>query len=213
MILAAGRGERMRPLTDTVPKPLLEVRGKPLIVYHLEKLSRLGVTDVVINLSWLGDLIRDRLEDGAQWNLRIHYSDEGATALETGGGIFRALPWLGCDPFLLVNADVYTDFDFGTLRIKPDAWAHLVLVPNPPQGLRGDFSLRDGLVLDEPDAPRWTYGCFGLYRPELFDGCKDGRFPLLPVLRHAIAAQRLHGELYSGIWNDVGTLDRLAALQ
>jgi N-acetyl-alpha-D-muramate 1-phosphate uridylyltransferase len=213
MILAAGRGERMRPLTDTVPKPLLEVRGKPLIFYHLEKLSRLGLSDVVINLAWLGDLIRDRIKDGAQWSLRVRYSDEGGEALETGGGIFKALPWLGCDPFLVLNADVYTDFDYSTLRIESQAWAHLVMVPNPRQGPRGDFSLRDGLIQDEPHAQRWTYSGIGLYRPQLFDGCTSGKFPLLPLLRRAIAAQHLYGELYSGIWNDVGTLDRLAALQ
>jgi MurNAc alpha-1-phosphate uridylyltransferase len=189
------------------------VRGKPLIVYHLEKLSRLGLSDVVINLSWLGDLIRDRLKDGAQWNLRIRYSEEGAEALETGGGIFKALPWLGPDPFLVLNADVYTDFDYSTLRIESQAWAHLVMVANPPQGLRGDFSLRDGLIQDQPNAQRWTFSGIGLYRPELFGGCTAGKFPLLPLLRRAIAAQRLHGELYSGIWNDVGTIDRLAALQ
>jgi N-acetyl-alpha-D-muramate 1-phosphate uridylyltransferase len=213
MILAAGRGERMRPLTDTVPKALLEVRGKPLIVYHLEKLSRLGLSEVVINLAWLGDRIRDRLRDGAQWNLRIRYSDEGGEALETGGGIFKALPWLGADPFLVLNADVYTDFDYGTLRIESQVWAHLVMVANPPQGLRGDFSLRNGLIYDEPNAARWTYSGIGLYRPELFEGCTSGKFPLLPLLRRAIAAQRLSGEFYSGIWNDVGTTDRLAALQ
>jgi MurNAc alpha-1-phosphate uridylyltransferase len=213
MILAAGRGERMRPLTDTVPKALLEVRGKPLIVYHLEKLSRLGLSEVVINLAWLGDRIRDRLRDGAEWSLRIRYSDEGGEALETGGGIFQALPWLGADPFLVLNADVYTDFDYGTLRIESQAWAHLVMVANPPQGLRGDFSLRNGLIYDEPDAARWTYSGIGLYRPELFEGCRSGKFPLLPLLRRAIAAQRVSGELYCGIWNDVGTADRLAALQ
>jgi N-acetyl-alpha-D-muramate 1-phosphate uridylyltransferase len=213
MILAAGRGERMRPLTDHTPKPLLEVRGKPLIVHHLEKLSRLGLTEVVINLAWLGNVIRERLGDGARWNLQIQYSDEGAEALETGGGIFKALPWIGSDPFLIVNGDVFTDYDFGALRIAPKAWAHLVLVPNPPQGLRGDFSLRDGYVVDEPGAPRWTYSGIGLYRPELFTGCVAGKFRMLPVFERAIAAQRLQAEIYTGIWNDVGTVDRLNALQ
>jgi N-acetyl-alpha-D-muramate 1-phosphate uridylyltransferase len=213
MILAAGRGERMRPLTDHTPKPLLEVRGKPLIVYHLEKLSRLGLTDVVINLAWLGPVIRERLQDGAPWNLRIHYSDEGAQALETGGGIFRALPWLGPDPFLIINGDVYTDYDFGTLRIAPQAWAHLVLVPNPPQSLRGDFSLEHGLIGERQDTPRWTYSGLGLYRPELFTGCTAGKFRMLQVFQRAIAAGRLYGEVYRGVWNDVGTVDRLNALQ
>jgi MurNAc alpha-1-phosphate uridylyltransferase len=212
MILAAGRGERMRPLTDHTPKPLLEVRGKPLIVYHLEKLSRLGCTCVVINLAWLGQLIRARLQDGAQWGLHIHYSDEGTEALETGGGIFKALPQLGSDPFLIVNGDVYTDYDFGSLSIAPQPWAHLVLVPNPPQGLHGDFSLRDGLVQDEPGTPRWTYSGIGLLRPQLFEGCAAGKFKLLPLLQRAIAAQRLSGELYTGVWNDIGTIDRLQGL-
>jgi N-acetyl-alpha-D-muramate 1-phosphate uridylyltransferase len=213
MILAAGRGERMRPLTDRLPKPLLEVRGKPLIVYHLEKLSRLKVTDVIINLAWLGAMIRDRLGDGAQWGVRIHYSDEGGEALETGGGVFRALQQLGPDPFLIVNGDVYTDYDFAALSIGPQAWAHLVLVPNPPQGPKGDFSLRDGLVTDEPGQPHWTFSGIALYRPELFTGCVAGKFRMLPLYRRAIAAQRLAGELYTGVWSDVGTIDRLNALQ
>jgi N-acetyl-alpha-D-muramate 1-phosphate uridylyltransferase len=212
MVLAAGRGERMRPLTDTVPKPLLEVRGKPLIVHHLEKLSRLGVKDVVINLAWLGDRIRAALEDGVKWNLRIRYSDEGDEALETGGGIFKALPWLGTEPFLVVNADVFSDFDFGTLQIAPGAWAQLTLVPNPPQHPKGDFALADGRVLEQ-GRPTWTYSGFGLYRPELFEGCTPGRFALLPLFQRAIRAQRLHAQTYSGLWNDVGTVERLAALQ
>jgi MurNAc alpha-1-phosphate uridylyltransferase len=212
MVLAAGRGERMRPLTDQLPKPLLTVRGKPLIVYHLEKLSRLGVQEVVINLAWLGNLIREALKDGSQWNLRIRYSDEGGQALETGGGIFHALPWLGAEPFLLVNADIFSDFDFGVLQIAPDALAHLVLVPNPPQHPMGDFALDCGRVLAQGD-PRWTYGCIGLIRPELFEGCAAGRFPLRPLLERAIAAGRLHGQVYHGLWNDVGTAERLAALQ
>jgi MurNAc alpha-1-phosphate uridylyltransferase len=213
MILAAGRGERMRPLTDRTPKPLLEVRGKPLIVYHLEKLSRIGVSDVVINLAWLGPVIRERLQDGAQWGMHIRYSDEGDEALETGGGVFRALPLLGPDPFLIVNGDIYTDYDFTKLAISPQAWAHLVLVPNPPQGLKGDFSLRDGLVTEEPGQPRWTYSGIALYRPELFTGCAAGKFRMLPLFQRAIAAQRLAGELYTGVWNDVGTVERLKALQ
>jgi MurNAc alpha-1-phosphate uridylyltransferase len=212
MVLAAGRGERMRPLTDSVPKPLLEVRGKPLIVYHLEKLARLGVQQVVINLAWLGERIRAALGDGARWNLAIQYSDEAGMALETGGGIFQALPWLGSEPFLVVNADVYTDFDFGALRIAPDALAQLVLVANPVQHPNGDFSLVDGRV-SEHDGARYTYSGIGLYRAELFAGCSAGRFPLLPLLRRAMDARRLHGQLHSGAWSDVGSVERLAALQ
>ncbi len=212
MLLAAGRGERMRPLTDTVPKPLLMVRDKPLIVYHLEKLARSGVRQVVINLSWLGEQIRAALGDGTRWNLRIHYSDEGPNALETGGGIQRALPWLGPAPFMVVNADVFTDFDFGALSIGPEALAQLLLVPNPAHHPRGDFALSDGRIVDAP-AREWTYACIGLFRPELFAERAPGRFPLLPVLQRAIALGRLHGQTYRGRWSDVGTADRLAALQ
>jgi MurNAc alpha-1-phosphate uridylyltransferase len=212
MLLAAGRGERMRPLTDTVPKPLLTVRGKPLIVWHLERLAHLGVKQVVINLAWLGDQVRAALGDGSRWQLQIHYSDEGATALETGGGIFQALPWLGPQPFLVVNADVFTDLDFGLLRIAPDALAHLVLVANPMHHPHGDFALVNGRVQQDGGA-RWTYSGIGLYRPELFAGCSAGKFPLLPLLRRAIASQRLHGQVFEGAWNDVGSVERLAALQ
>lgn len=212
MLLAAGRGERMRPLTDQVPKPLLTVRGKPLIVYHLEKLSRLGVQRVVINLAWLGGQIRAALGDGATWKLQIHYSDEGEQALETGGGIFQALPQLGQQPFLVVNADVFTDLDFGAIRIAPQALAQLVLVANPKHHPQGDFALSDGRV-QEHGAARWTYSGIGLYRPELFQGCSAGRFPLLPLLRRAIAAGQLHGQLFTGSWSDVGSVERLAALQ
>jgi MurNAc alpha-1-phosphate uridylyltransferase len=213
IVLAAGRGERLRPLTDSCPKPLLTVRGQPLIVYHLEKLARLGIPEVVINLSWHGAAIRAALGDGARWNLRLRYSDEGDTALETGGGIFRALPWLGPDPFLVINADVHTDFDFGALSVPADALAQLVLVPNPAHVPDGDFALRDDGRVLEQGAPRWTYAGIGLYRPELFAHCTPGRFPLLPLLRRAIADGRLCGQVYLGAWSDVGTAERLAALQ
>ena len=212
MVLAAGRGERMRPLTDQVPKPLLTVRGKPLIIYHLEKLSRLGVKRVVINLAWLGGQIRDALGDGARWNLQIRYSEEGAEALETGGGIFRALPWLGPQPFLVVNADVFTELDFGAIHLAPEAVAQLVLVANPMHHPYGDFALVNGRVQEQGGA-RWTYAGIGLYRPELFEGCAAGRFPLLPLLRRASAAGKLHGQVFEGAWSDVGSVERLAALQ
>jgi MurNAc alpha-1-phosphate uridylyltransferase len=212
MLLAAGRGERLRPLTDRIPKPLLTVRGKPLIVYHLEKLARLGVRQVVINLAWLGDQIRAALGDGSRWGLDIVYSDEGGEALETGGGIQRALPWLGAEPFLVVNSDVFTAFDFAALRISPQALAQLVLVPNPEHVPNGDFAFCDGRVR-ESGAPRLTYSGIGLFRPELFAGCVLGKFPLLPLLQRAIALDRLRGQLYTGAWSDVGTPARLAALQ
>ena len=212
MVLAAGRGERMRPLTDQVPKPLLTVGGKPLIVYHLEKLSRLGVKQVVINLAWLGGQIRAALGDGARWGLQIHYSDEGEQALETGGGIYQALPLLGAQPFLVVNADVFTEFDFSAIRIAPEALAQLVLVANPMHHPRGDFALINGRVQEQGGA-RWTYSGIGLYRPELFASCSPGKFPLLPLLRRAIAGGRLQGQVFDGAWSDVGSVERLAALQ
>jgi MurNAc alpha-1-phosphate uridylyltransferase len=202
----------MRPLTDQTPKPLLTVRGKPLIVYHLEQLARGGVRDVVINLAWLGRQIRAALGDGSSWGMSIRYSDEGARALETGGGIFKALPWLSGEPFLVVNADVYTDFDFATLQIAADAWAQLLLVPNPAHHPEGDFALEQGRIVAQ-GTPRYTYAGIGVFRPEVFRGCQPGRFSLLPLLQRAIAARRLQGKFYGGQWTDVGTAERLAALQ
>ncbi len=212
MILAAGRGERLRPLTLTTPKPLLPVRGRPLIAWHLEALARAGVREVVINLSWLGERIRTALGDGAVYGVAIRYSDEGPEPLETGDGIFQALPLLGREPFLLVNGDVYTDFDLGRLRCAPAALGHLVLVPNPPHHPLGDFALERGLI-GESGEPRYTYAGIGVLHPELFSGCSAGRFALLPLLRRAIALGRLQGELYTGAWTDVGTLERLNGLQ
>jgi MurNAc alpha-1-phosphate uridylyltransferase len=216
MILAAGRGERMRPLTDSIPKPLLLAGGKPLIRYPLEALARAGVRDVVINLSWQGEALRRALGDSASLGLRLHWSDEGTPSLETGGGIFRALPLLGPDPFVVVNGDVWTDFELALLIGDPavldrEALAKLVLVPNPPQHPSGDFGLEGGDVV-ERDTDRLTYSGIGVYRPEFFEGCQDGRFPLLPLLRRAIAARRLRGLLHSGRWTDVGTPERLARL-
>ena len=219
MLLAAGRGERMRPLTDTTPKPLLSVGGRPLIAYHLDALARGGVREVVINLSWLGAQIRAALGSGAAWGVHISYSEEGPVPLETGGGIFQALPLLGSEPFLVVNADVFTDFDPTTLRLEPQADARLVLVPNPPHHPRGDFGLESERVIERAaDAAAaspqetFTYAGIGIYRPELFAGCRAGRFALLPLLQRAIAAGRLRGQLYRGGWLDVGSPARLAEL-
>jgi N-acetyl-alpha-D-muramate 1-phosphate uridylyltransferase len=214
MVLAAGRGERLRPLTDSTPKPLLEVRGKPLIQWHLEAIARAGIREVVVNLAWLGEQIEATVGDGARFGLVVHYSREPAGALEAGGGIFRALPLLGAGPFLLVNGDVYTDFDFARLAaggLAAGSLAKLVMVRNPPQHPHGDFALRDGELFPE-GAARHTYSGLGLYSPALFDGCKDGRFPLLPLLQKAMQARALHGELHEGAWTDVGTVDRLEAL-
>jgi len=212
MVLAAGRGERLRPLTDSVPKPLVQVGGKPLIAWHLAALARAGIREVVINLSWLGEQLRAALGDGGGFGVTIRYSEEGPVPLETGGGIFRALPLLGAEPFLLVNGDIWTDLPFETLSLAPAALAHLVLVPNPPQHPHGDFGLDPGGIVVNRDSDRFTYCGVGLYRPEFFHGCEPGRFPLLPLLNRAIAARQLHGELYRGRWSDVGTPARLAAL-
>jgi len=212
MLLAAGRGERLRPITDTLPKPLVEIAGKPLIVYHLEALARAGVRDVVINLSWLGEKIRAALDDGSRYGVRITYSEEGPVPLETGGGIQRALPLLGPGPFLVVNSDVWTDADFARfLTLEEDADARLLLAPNPPHHPCGDFGLEGDFVV-ERDADRFTYTGIGLYRPELFAGCAPGKFPLLPLLKRAIAARRLRGAVHRGEWLDIGSPDRLAWL-
>jgi N-acetyl-alpha-D-muramate 1-phosphate uridylyltransferase len=211
MLLAAGRGERMRPITDALPKPLVEVGGRPLIAWHLAALARAGVQEVVINLSWLGEQLRAALGDGSAFGVAITWSDEGPVPLETGGGIFRAAPLLGPGPFLVVNADIWTDIDFAQLELAPEAHAHLVLIPNPPHHPRGDFALEDGRVVNR-DSGRLTYSGVGLYRPEFFHDCAPGRFPLLPLLNRAIAARRASGELHRGEWCDVGTVERLNAL-
>ncbi len=210
MVLAAGRGERLRPLTDSVPKPLIEVGGRPLIAWHLAALRRAGVTQVVVNLSWLGEQLRAALGDGRSFGLELRYTDEGPVALETGGGILNALPLLGPAPFLVVSADIFTDLDFRQLHLEPGALAHLVLVPNPAHHPRGDFALRGDVVVEEGE--RLTYGNVGLYRPEFFAGCTPGRFPLVEPLRRAIAAGAVRGELFRGQWWDVGTPQRLAQL-
>jgi len=212
MILAAGRGERMRPLTDHTPKPLLKVAGKPLIVWHIERLARAGICDLVINHAHLGQQIEDLLGDGAQWGVHIRYSREGeGRALDTGGGIFRALPLLGGAPFLVVNADVWCDLDPRQLNLGADDLVQLVMVDNPPQHPAGDFHLAGGR-LSAAAEPRLTYSGIGVYRPELFDGCSAGAFPLAPLLRSAMTAGRAGGEHYRGRWTDVGTPQRLAEL-
>ena len=211
MILAAGRGERMRPLTDHTPKPLLRVGGKRLIEYHLEALAAAGFREVVINHAHLGGQIEQALGDGERYGVTIHYSPEG-TALETGGGIFRALPLLGGGPFLVVNGDVWCDYPFARLCEVQTRGAHLVLVPNPPQHPAGDFQLRDGGVLSEGEGERLTFSGIGVYHPTLFAGCEPGPFPLAPLLRRAMAAGQVSGERFDGRWFDIGTPERLAEL-
>ncbi len=211
MILAAGRGDRMRPLTDETPKPLLTVGGRPLIDYQLAALASGGIDEVVINLSWLGAKIRAMIGTGDKYGLKITYSDEGAEALETGGGIFRALPWLGPDPFWVVNGDVFADFRFDLRAFAPGVLGHLVMVANPAHHPRGDFSLADGHITAR--GPRsWTYSGIAVLHPDLFAGAVDARFPLAPLLDAAIERRALTGEVFDGRWIDVGTPERLAAL-
>ncbi|MBE0626523.1 MAG: nucleotidyltransferase family protein [Burkholderiales bacterium] len=213
MILAAGRGVRMRPLTDTVAKPLLPAGGKPLIVWQLEKLARAGFCEVVINHAHLGHMIEAALGDGARFGVSIRYSRERA-ALETAGGIALALPLLGEAPFLVINADVFSDYDFAALAgvDLQDRLAHLVLVDNPPQHPRGDFALEAGQV-HETGKALLTFSGMGVYAPRLFGGIAPGaKAALAPLLRNAMASNRVSGEYYAGRWHDIGTAERLQAL-
>lgn len=213
MLLAAGKGERMRPLTLATPKPLLAVAGKPLIDYHIEALVEAGIQDIVINVSWLGQQIVEHCGGGARWGCAIHYSEEHEP-LETAGGIIRALKKLGDKPFLLVNADIWTDFNFEGLfhqMLSPGA-AHLLLVDNPAHNPDGDFSLRQGRVAGA-GKDSLTYAGIGLYDPRFFDGYAPGKRPLLPLLEHAIAERRLYAQHYRGRWTDVGTPSRLEQLE
>jgi MurNAc alpha-1-phosphate uridylyltransferase len=211
MLLAAGRGERMRPLTDDTPKPLLQAGGLPLIDYPLRALALAGIREVVVNLSWQAAKLRAHLGDGSRFGLALQFSEEGPVPLETGGGIFHALDRLGPGPFVLVNGDVWTDFPLESLALPADALAHLVLVPNPAQHPAGDFWLQeDGRIGDSGE--RGTYSGVAVLAPALFAGCSPGRFPLKPLLDRAREAGRLSGEFWRGHWYDVGTPERLAAL-
>lgn len=213
MILAAGRGERMRPLSDALPKCLLQVRGKPLIVWMIEALARSGVAEIVINHAHLGHMIEAELGDGHRYRVAIRYSPE-AEALETAGGIAKALPLLGTAPFLAVNSDIFCDFDFAGLvtRALGQQLAHLVLVSNPSHHPQGDFGLRGSRVEDAGD-PKWTFSGIGLYQPGLFAGVTPGsKGQIAPLLRAAMARGLVSGELHNGEWHDVGTPQRLAEL-
>ena len=223
MILAAGRGERLRPLTDSCPKPLLQVAGKPLIVHHIEALARAGIREIVINTAWLANQFPAALGDGARFGVSIAYSFEGETGLETGGGLLNALPLLGSEPFLLVNGDVHVDLDFGSLALPAGDLAYLLMV-DPPDGGHGDFSLdASARLMPEGDGMRLTYSGIGIIHPALFAGWRAGlaadevhggppRFRLAPLLRHAMRQGHIGGRHHQKHWSDAGTPESLAKL-
>ena len=212
MILAAGRGERMRPLTDHTPKPLLQAGKHRLIEYHLLNLAAAGFKDIVINVAWLGQQIMDTLGDGRHYGLRIQYSDEGTQALETGGGIFNARDLLGEDPFLVINGDVYTDYPLQKLNgFTPATLAHLVLVPNPDHNPEGDFYLQDDKLAVDGDI-QFTFSGIGVYTWDFFEGQRNIGFPLAPLFRKYAQKNQISAELYEGEWLDIGTSERLEKL-
>ena len=211
MVLAAGRGERLRPLTDTTPKSLVTVHGETLLERHLATISAAGIRTVVINLGWLGSKIVDHIGSGAQFGLHVVYSDEGSNVLETGGGICRALPLLGPDPFLVVNADIFTDMPVPDVALQDDEMGHLVLVPSPNYRAGGDFDIENGKIVNA-ETQSLTFSGVAVYRPELFSGCEPGRFSVVPMLRQAAESGLLQGSVYRGQWADIGTPERLATL-
>ena len=209
MILAAGRGERMRPLTDELPKPLLEVADKPLIVYHIEKLVTAGFEEIIINIAHLGYKIAESLGDGSAWNVKISYSDEQEDgALESAGGIIKALPLLGDENFLVVNGDVFCEYDFDPHFDLGENLAHLILVENPKHNPNGDFGLKNTSVLNE-DKLKYTFSGIGYYNPKIFNGFNAQKLALSPILREKIKNKQISGELFSGDWHDIGTPQRL----
>lgn len=223
LVFAAGLGERMRPLTDTTPKPLLPAGGKPLIAWHLEKLAAIGVREVVVNTSWLAGQFPAALGGGSRWGLRLHFVDEGAVPLETGGGMLNALPLLGDAPFLLVNGDIWTDYDFALLPRDPPGLAHLVMVDRPAYATHGDFALDARGLVREHGPQCLTYSGIGVYRPGLLEDWREHagafetrggkpKFRLAPILRAHMAEGSIGGEHHRGRWTDVGTPERLAAL-
>ena len=212
MILAAGRGERLRPLTDETPKPLIKVAGKSLIEYHIENLAHAGLKDIVINTAWLAEKIHAQLGDGSSYGVTIQYSDEG-TALETAGGIIKALPLLGDDPFVVVNGDIWCDYDFSTLPVlEADKQAHLLLVDNPDHNPAGDFALENGLIRKTGNT-MYTFSGIGIYTPSFFADQPKGALPLAPIIRSKSDIDIVSGEYHPGSWTDVGTIERLDELE
>jgi MurNAc alpha-1-phosphate uridylyltransferase len=212
MILAAGRGERLRPLTDKIPKPLVSVAGKSLIEYHIENLAKAGVAEIIINTAWLAEKIHQQLGDGSKYGINILYSDEGK-ALETAGGIINALPLLGDEAFLVVNGDIWCDFDFSTLpELNTDRQAHLILVNNPAHHPEGDFAL-SGELIKNNGQPMYTYSGIGIYHPDFFSTQKKGASPLAPIIREKCEQNLISGQYHAGRWTDVGTLERLQQLE
>ena len=213
MILAAGRGERMRPLTDSVPKPLLQIDEHCLIEHHLFNLRDAGFTEVIINVAWLGQQIIDKLGSGDKYGVKLVFSNEGDQALETAGGIFNALPLLGEAPFLVINGDIWTDYPLQSLcSHRLTTKAHLVLVNNPPHHPQGDFSIA-GNLLQENVQQKYTFSGIGVYSAEFFQQSSNGKYPLAPMIRQFISQQQISGELYQGEWWDIGTPQRLQQLQ
>jgi MurNAc alpha-1-phosphate uridylyltransferase len=208
MILAAGRGERLRPLTDSLPKPLVEIGGKTLVDHHLDALVQAGFREIVINQGHLGDLLRERVGDGSSRGVHIHWSNEQPEALETGGGLFKALPLLGDGPFLAVNGDVWSDYPYARLRAVKCDRAHLVMVPNPEHNTAGDFALASGRVRRSGE-PMLTFSGVAVYHPRLFDGCSPGKFSVVPLLHDAMENHLVTGEIHRGGWHDIGTHERL----
>lgn len=219
MILAAGRGERMRPLTDSCPKPLLKVHGITLIEHHINKLTAVGITELVINHAWLGEHITDYFKDGKDFGVNIRYSEEPFGALETAGGIIKALPLLGDEPFLIVNGDIYCDFDFTKLpHLADEQLAHLIMVNNPEHNSNGDFAFanntpeKDRLTRASTQLKKYTYAGIGVYHPKLFKGLAVAKTALAPILINAMAKNQITGSLYEGLWSDIGTPERLAQI-
>ncbi|MBE0470111.1 MAG: nucleotidyltransferase family protein [Methyloprofundus sp.] len=212
MILAAGRGERMRPLTEHTPKPLLKAAGKPLIEYTIEALVKAGITEIVINLAYLGGQLKNYLGDGSQYQAHIQYSEEGEIGLETAGGIKNALPLLGDSAFLVINGDIYCDFPLQNLINKRIDLAHLILINNPSHNPEGDFFLRNTAILAPEGEEKFTFSGIGLYHPDLFAKLKPGKSALAPLLKKAMQNQRISGEHYAGFWMDIGTPERLENL-